>query len=122
MAEVGGGVRVVEREEARERGVEGELEGGVPEGGVERERREGGAGGELGHGGALCGPEARGGGGGEEVEAGELERAGAVGGQAHRAAELVLQHGEVGGEAGRQVGVRARGGGPRGRGERGGQR
>lgn len=108
VPEVGGGVGVVESEEARERAGEGELEGGVPEGFVERERREGAAGGEVGHGGAVGGPEACGGGGGEEVEAGELERALAVVGQAHRAAELVLQHGEVGGEVGRQVGVRAR--------------
>jgi len=121
VAEVGGGVGVVEREEARERAGEGELEGGVPEGFVERERREGAAGGEVGHGGAVGGPEARGGGGGEEVEAGELERALAVVGQAHRAAELVLQHGEVGGEVGRQVGVRARRGRRRGCGERRGE-
>jgi hypothetical protein len=108
VPEVREGVGVVEREEARERSSEGELEGGVLEGFVERERRERAAGGEVGHGGAVGGPEARGGGGGEEVEAGELERALAFGGQAHRPAELVLQHGEVGGEVGRQIGVRAR--------------
>lgn len=119
VAEVGGGIGIVERKEARERAGEGELERGVAEGAIERERREGPAGGELDQRGAVCGPEARGRGGGEEVEAGERQHAGAVGRQAHRAPELVLQHGEVGGEARGEVGVRAR---RRAGGGRGGER
>lgn len=110
VAEVGGSVGVEECEEGRERGGEGEQEGGVAEGGVERVGREGAARGEVGEGVPPRRPEARGGGGREEVEASEAQRAGAVVGEADRAAELVLQHGEVRGEGRGVVGVRAHGG------------